>query len=82
MLNILQKKISKDHTSRRSTKNQTKIDDKMFILTIVESSDSYKNKKVQESIDPLECSSLGIIYNPDELPPFFENITLMVILTF
>lgn len=78
MLNVLQKKISKDHTSRRSTKNQTKIDDKMFILTISESADSYKNKKVQESIDPLECSSLGIIYNSDELPPFFENITKMV----
>lgn len=71
MLNILQKKISKDHSSKKTARNTVKIDDKMFILTIVESSDSYKSKKVQESIDSLDCSSLGIIYNPEELPPFF-----------
>lgn len=65
MLNVLQKKISKDHSSRRCNKTTVKNDDKMFLLTIVESSDSYKNKKVQESIDSLECSSLGIIYNSE-----------------
>lgn len=50
----------------------------MFLLTVSESSDSYKNKKVQESIDSLECNSLGIIYNSEELPAFFENITSVV----
>jgi hypothetical protein len=78
MLNALQKKISKDHSSRRGNKGQIKNDDKMFILTVVESSDSYKNKKVQESLESLECNSLGIIYNAEELPAFFENITNVV----
>jgi len=78
MLNVLQKKISKDHSSRRCGKTQIKNDDKMFLLTVSESSDSYKNKKVQESIDSLECNSLGIIYSAEELPAFFENITSVV----
>lgn len=49
----------------------------MFILQIVPSNDSMKNKKVAESIDPVECSSLGIVYNGDPLPSFFENFSTL-----
>lgn len=49
----------------------------MFILQIAPSGDSLKSKKIAESIDPVECNSLGIVYSEDELPPFFDNFSTL-----
>lgn len=47
----------------------------MFVLQIMVTNDESKRKKVCESIDPVECSSLGIVYGSDELPSHFENFS-------
>lgn len=49
----------------------------MFVLQIIPASDSLKSKKVAESMDPVECNSLGIIYTGDELPSFFQNFNTL-----
>lgn len=37
----------------------------MFVLQIFSANDESKRKKIFESIDPVECSSLGIVYSDD-----------------
>lgn len=71
---MLQKRLTKDHCTNKPVNAGSNLDDKLFILYVEESPDSFKHKKTNEAIESLVCPSLGIIYGINKLPPFFEDI--------
>lgn len=58
----LQNRLTKEHCQKNNVQVNMKFEERYFILFVEDNSDSYKNRKVVEAIESLQCPSLGIIY--------------------
>lgn len=54
-LEILQKRLTKEHSAKSPPTDTGKLEDKYFILYVEENLEAFKNKKINEAIDILKC---------------------------